>query len=154
MIDTNTFLRGFASRNSAATRLLRSAENRVFVTLLSKPVLDEYHAVLLHDFVRTKFPEITPQWVEKVIARLLFAGEYVRFPNVRFEYPRDPADQKFVELAIKLKATHILSSDQDLLSLPGSNSDAGKRYRQRLPATQIVDAGTFCQLYADELGIC
>lgn len=109
--------------------------------------------VLTDEEIVAKFPEITPKLVEITIRRLRFIGEYLRTPIARFEYPRDPADQKFVELAIDLQATHILSFDQDLLSLPRSRGEAGRRFRQRLPGVQVVDAPTFLDRHGAALGI-
>jgi predicted nucleic acid-binding protein len=55
-----------------------------------------------------------------------------------FVFPRDPADAMLIELAIDARATHIVSYDADLLSLPTSRGDAGKRFRQRLRGTSVV----------------
>lgn len=131
------------ARNSAAATVRRAAEARTFVTLLSKPVLDEYRAVLSDAELGEKFPEITPQVVELTLRRLRFVGDYIRSPRAEFEYRRDPRDRKFVERAIELRATHILSFDKDLLSLPYSRGDAGRRFRQRLPDVTVIDAVTF-----------
>lgn len=121
--------------------------------MLSKSVLDEYRAVLLDDSMIDRFPEITPQLVEVSIRRLRFVGEYVRSTAARFEYSRDPSDQKFIELAIDLRATHILSSDKDLLSLPGGRSDAARRFRQRLANLEVMDAGSFIRDHGAMLDI-
>ena len=146
-------LRGLVVRNSAAARVRRAAEERLLIPLLSKPVIDEYRMVLTDEEVVAKFPEITPELVEITLRRFRFIGEYVRTPTARFQYRRDPDDQKFIELAIDLQATHILSFDQDLLSLPSSKSDAGKRFRQRLPGVDIIDAQTFLQRNGGRLEI-
>jgi putative PIN family toxin of toxin-antitoxin system len=143
VIDTNTLLRGMLSETSAAAKVRRAAEERVVIPLFSKPVLDEYRAVLSHPNLQDRFPDLTARRVAYLIKRLIFVGEYVRFPHAHFEYPRDITDQKFLELAIELEATHIISSDKDLLSLPKSRSDAGKRFRQRLPQALVVEAGDF-----------
>jgi predicted nucleic acid-binding protein len=87
-----------------------------------------------------------------VIERLRYVGDYIRLPKIEFEYNRDPRDQKFLELAITLKATHILSFDADLLSLPTARNDAGRRCRQRLSHTQIVTPEDFLELDATEIG--
>jgi putative PIN family toxin of toxin-antitoxin system len=152
VLDTNTLLRGLVTSSSAAAKVRRAAEQRAFIPLLSKPVLDEYRAVLTDDALIHRFPEITPELVEITIRRLRFIGDYLRSPTVRFEYSRDTRDQKFIELAIGLKATHILSSDQDLLSLSHSEKDAGKRFRQRLPGVEVLDAGSFLRKYGAALG--
>jgi len=125
----------------------------MFVPLLSKPVIDEYRAVLTDEEILDKFPQITRDLVEITIRRLRFIGEYLRTPVARFQYRRDPDDQKFIELAIDLQATHILSFDQDLLSLPGSRGEAGRRFRQRLPGVEVLDARAFLRQHGAELGI-
>ena len=153
VIDTNTLLRGLVAPSSASAKVRHAAERRVFVPLLSKPVLDEYRAVLLDEALAGRFPELTANLVEVTIRRLRFVGDYVRSPGVRFEYRRDERDERFLELAISLRATHILSSDKDLLSLPESPNEAGRRFRQRLAGVQVVEAGTFVDRYMSEIGI-
>jgi putative PIN family toxin of toxin-antitoxin system len=153
VIDTNTLLRGLVSASSAAAKVRRAAEQRVFITLLSKPVLDEYRAVLLDDLIAERFPEITPKLVEVTIRRLRFVGDDVRSPRSRFEYRRDKRDQKFFELAITLRATHILSADNDLLSLPQAQNEEGKRFRQRLPGVEVMEAASFLRVYGARIGI-
>jgi putative PIN family toxin of toxin-antitoxin system len=146
VFDTNTLLHGMANSASAAAKVLRAAERRVVIPILSKPVIDEYRAVLNDEILVGRFPGIKPETVEMVIERLRYVGDYVRTPQVDFEYKRDPRDQKFLELAIALRATHILSFDQDLLSLPSGRNDASRRYRQRLPQTQILKAADFLEI--------
>lgn len=109
--------------------------------------------MLADEQVVSRFPEITPDLVEITIRRLRFIGEYLAIPRARFEYRRDPDDQKFIELAIDLNATHILSFDKDMLSLPGSRGDAGTRFRQRLPEVRVMDANQFIERYSAELRI-
>jgi len=150
VIDTNTLLRGLVTDNSAAAKALRAAEARLFVPLVSKPILDEYRAVLSNPMIVAKFPEITPDLVEVTLRRLRFVGDYLRSPKTKFELARDPRDEKFIELATDLRATHILSFDKDLLSLPSNQGEAGMRFRQLLPGVKVMEAGTFLQEYAAE----
>lgn len=147
VLDTNTLLRGLVSGDSAAAEVLRAAERRLFVPLLSKPVLDEYRAVLTDEALVGRFPEITPRLVEVTLRRLRFVGDYVRLPGVTFHYPRDPSDQKFIELAISLGATHIVSADKDLLSLPIGRGDAARRFRARVPTVRVLPAEQFVREY-------
>lgn len=143
VIDTNTLLRGILSETSAAAKLRRAAENRAVIPLLSKPVLDEYRAVLCRPHLLERFPAISVEKIAFLIQRLLFIGEYVRMPTTRFKYSRDPLDAKFIELAIELRATHIVSADKDLLSLPRGRGDAAKRFRSRLPGVEVLEAQEF-----------
>jgi uncharacterized protein len=140
VIDTNTLLRGVLSETSAAARRRRAAENRAVIPLLSKPVLDEYRFVLAHPHILERFPAISAENIAYLIQRLLFIGEYVRAPTAHFKYLRDPLDAKFIELAIELNATHIVSADKDHLSLPTGRGEAAKRFRSRLPGVEVLEA--------------
>jgi len=147
VIDTNVVLRGFARSESAAGKIVDAAASRRLLLLLDKPVLDEYRAILLDEDLRRRFGTLSPKLVELILTKLRYLGDYVSSHSVRFEYPRDPRDAKFVELAIAGKATHLVSGDKDLLSLPHGRSDAAKRFRQRLPRLSVLNPEQFIQRF-------
>jgi len=121
ILDTNTLVRGLTSQTSAAARVLRTAEQRLILPLISKPLLDEYRGVLTDAALRIRFPQLTSELVAVALHRLRFVGDYVRKPDARFEYRRDPRDEKLIELAIELRASYIITADKDLLSLPAGS---------------------------------
>lgn len=153
VLDTNTLLRALLSQTSAAARILTAAESRAFVTLLIKPLLDEYRAVLTDAETIERFPALSRRRVDVVLARLRFVGEVVHERRVRFDYPRNPSDAKFIELAIAGRATHIVSCDDDLLAPPTGRGGAAKRFRQRLPRVRVMDPTEFVRAHGAELGV-
>jgi putative PIN family toxin of toxin-antitoxin system len=150
ILDTNTLLRGLVADDSAAGRVVSAAESRGFVPLLSKPIIAEYQIVLGDPELLERFPSLSTRRVELAIRRLRFVGDVVQTTKIRFDYPRDPRDGKFIELAIAGRATHLLSYDKDLLSLMASHTDAGKRFRQRLPHLQVMRAAEFLRRHEGE----
>lgn len=146
ILDTNVMLRGLVSSTSAAAEVLASADDRQFITLLSRPVIAEYREILLGEELTRRFPSLTRKRVETAIARLRFRGEYLRRVTERFHYPRDPLDAKFIELAIAGRATHLVTHDSDLLDLPHGRDDAAKRFRQRLPNLQVMESMEFIRI--------
>ncbi len=140
VVDTNTLLRALANAESPSGKVLGACERRRTVILLSKPVIDEYRRVLALVLTDSRKNRIPPRHIELVLRRLRYIGEYHRTVRSRFEYPRDPTDSMLISLAIEGRATHIVSHDKDLLSLPNSRTEAGKRFRQRLPQTRVVTA--------------
>ena len=147
VIDTNIILRGLLNTRSLSGRILDAVEKRRVLLLLSKPVLDEYRAVLTDPAIVERFPELSTEAVEVALRRLRYLSEYFRSVRARFEFPRDPRDEMLIELAISGKATDIVSADNDLLSLPTGHADASKRLRQRLPNLSIVSPGEFLDLH-------
>ena len=143
VLDTNTLFRALVNPTSASGRVVDACEFRRVIVLLSAEILREYHVVLGDADLQARFPGITDRAIERIIGEFLYFGEYQKCVNVRFRLDRDPEDAKFIELAIAGRATHIISHDKDLLSLPASRSDAGRRFRQRLPGVRVQDAATF-----------
>ena len=143
VLDTNTLLSGMANPKSASGRLLAHCESRRAVLLISRPVQAEYRRVLGSAEMLRRNPEITDEAIELVLRRLRYVGEYLRQIEARFRFERDPNDESFIELAIDGSASHLVTNDNDLLSLVRGHDEAAKRFRQRLPALRVLRAGEF-----------
>ena len=137
VVDTNTVLRGLAKPNSTSGRTLASIENGDALLLTSKRVIEEYRLILFDPNILSRFPQLNPRAIEAALRRLIYLSASFGTVRTRFEFPRDPKDEKFLALAIAGGATHLVTFDEDLLSLPNSHTDAAKRLRQRLPGLQI-----------------
>jgi putative PIN family toxin of toxin-antitoxin system len=151
VLDTNIIVRGLVNARSPSGRVLQAVDDRHVLLLLSKPVLAEYRAVLNDPTLTGRFPELTVERVEVALRRLRYVGDYLRTVRARFEFPRDPRDEMLIELAISGKATDLVSSDNDLLSLPPGHGDAAKRLRQRLPHLRVLSPADFLRTHAPEL---
>ncbi len=81
--------------------------------LLSLPVVAELSQVLTRDKFR---PYVTEDEERQFLAVLAGASQWVEI-DVRISDCRDPSDNKFLELAVSGRATHIISGDGDLLAL-------------------------------------
>ena len=55
-----------------------------------------------------------------------------------FEFPRDPTDAHYVDLAIAAHAKLIVSRDLDLLSLGDPQTADGQDFQRRFPGLQIL----------------
>jgi uncharacterized protein len=152
VLDTNVLLAGLVSKSSASQKVVDSLQARKAIPLLSSAVLVEYRAILLHPVIREKFANLTSRRVELALHRLRYVGDVYRNIRVRFELERDPRDAMFVELAIAGEATHIITMDADLLSLPTARTDAGKRFRHRLPRIIVQTPQSFIETWGRDFG--
>jgi putative PIN family toxin of toxin-antitoxin system len=143
VLDTNTLLGGFANRNSAAGRVLDHCESRRVLLLMSRPIQAEYRRVLGSPEMLRRNPQITRGAIELVLRRLRYVGQHVGRVTTQFRFDRDPNDAPFIELAIEESASHLVTADNDLLSLQRGHDDAAKRLRQRLPELRILRAAEF-----------
>ena len=152
VLDTNVLLAGLVSKSSASQKVVDSLQARKAIPLLSPPVLAEYRAVLLHPAIAARFANLTSRRVDLALQRLRYIGDEYRTMRVRFEFERDPRDAIFIELAIAGKATHLITMDPDLLSLPTARTDAGKRFRQRLGRLTVQTPQSFIQTWGNAFG--
>lgn len=136
VLDTNVLLRALVNHSSRSRDVVTACEERRAIALLSKPILDEYRRVFVH--LQQLDESITAFEIQAELRKLRYFGEYVRQVSTKFPFPRDPTDAKLIELAIEAGATHIVTYDADLLSLPTARNEAGKRFRQRLRGVLVV----------------
>lgn len=66
-------------------------------------------------------------------------------PSV-FNYPRDPDDAHYVDLAVATQAFLVVSRDKDLLDLMHDSNAEGKSLRASYPELRIVTPPGFIQL--------
>ncbi len=151
VLDTNILLRGLLNERSASGRILAACENRAFIPLLSLPVLVEYRGILTDPELVERYPQLDEHRVRAVLERLAYVGDVVRRVRVRFRLARDPKDAKLVELAIAARATHVVTTDRDLLDLATGRDDAARRFRQRLPGVLVIQPVDFWERFGGEL---
>lgn len=111
--------------------------------LISRPVQAEYRRVLGSVEILRRNPQITRESIELVLRRLRYVGQYLGQVTVHLRFERDPDDEAFIELAIAGSASHLVTNDNDLLSLPRGHDDSAKRFRQRLPALRVSRPAEF-----------
>ena len=63
-----------------------------------------------------------------------------------FDYPRDPKDKKYINLAAFTKADYIVSLDSDLLDLMTDFTDEAKEFRQRFRLLKVMEPKELLQI--------
>lgn len=112
MFDTNVLVSAFLLAQSKPRQALGRALQQGRV-LLSFASLAELYEVL----AREKFRRyISEEDVRTVLAALTREAQWVEV-DIQVTICRDPKDNKFLELAVSGKATHIITGDTDLLVL-------------------------------------
>ena len=134
-LDTNVLLCALLNPSKSSGKLVRACETRRAISLMSQPLWLEYQIVLKRTAERTE--KFSVENFQLMLRKLRYLGDFSKDVRARFSFPRDPTDVKMIELALHAGATHIATYDPDLLSLPTSRTEAGKRFRQRLHSVRI-----------------
>jgi len=118
-------------------------EAGVITLFVSEPVLREVRDVLTRPKLRRQMPRLTDVRVSALLQRL--ANKAVLIQNVpeEFQYPRDPKDEMYLNLAIVTNATCLVSRDEDLLDLMNTSTDVAREFRRRFPFLRIIKAADF-----------
>ena len=113
VLDTNVAVSAALLRRSTPRRAVDLIIERGRL-LISVPTLSELNEVLR----RPRFNRyLTEERRLEFLEMLVRESESVQI-TTRVAECRDPSDDKFLELAVSGAATHIVSGDEDLLTLP------------------------------------
>ncbi|MGI8467021.1 MAG: putative toxin-antitoxin system toxin component, PIN family [Pyrinomonadaceae bacterium] len=111
--------------------------------LISAAVLDEVAEVLTRPETQARFSKATPEAVEAFVDEMLEQATFIKSVKPHFQYPRDPKDEPYINLAVESEAHYIVSRDKDLLDLMTGRDSASKEFRQRFRPLKIVDTKEF-----------
>jgi uncharacterized protein len=111
VVDTNVFVSAALKESSWPAHTIRWI-SRYGGLLKSEPTERELLTVLQ----RPRFADKLPPWFLPDVRHILDSAEAVQITELA-ALCRDPADDKFVQLAINGRADLIVSGDSDLLSL-------------------------------------
>jgi len=141
VFDTNVVLQATLSGRGPSFAALRLLEEGTIVGVLSPQARQEYEDVLNRPAVRQKNPHLTPERIQLFLDRMESRAEMVTVIRPYLQYPRDPKDEPFLNLAIQERADFIVSRDRDLLDL-----DDSRDFRLLYPFLRIVDPLAFLQI--------
>lgn len=112
VLDTNVLVSALLLDDSVARAAFDRAVARGRV-LLSLPVLAELYEVM----TRPRFRKyVSEEDARRFLAAFVWKTDWVEATEV-LRVCRDPKDNKFLELAVSGRATHMISGDKGLISL-------------------------------------
>src|SRR5437870_3220860 len=98
VFDCMVFLQAAWKPSSVAGACLTVAEQGRVTLFLSAEILEEVQDVLQRQKIRRSFPTLTDESVEDFIDHLLEKGTMVEHVPLVHQLPRDPDDEKYLNL--------------------------------------------------------
>lgn len=145
VFDCNIFFQSLISPAGPAGHALDAAADGRCSLFISEFVLDELRDVTSRSSIVARFrftDERLKLFLESLVELATMVGDV---PHV-FEFPRDPKDARYVDLAVAAQAKLIVSRDLDLLSLGDSATADGRDFKSRFPELQILTPTELLQL--------
>jgi uncharacterized protein len=134
VFDAMVFLQAATNALGPSAACFAHARSGTLVLITSPETIAEIRGLLARPKIRKKFPRLTDETARTFVAeieRISISVENV--PRV-FEYPRDPKDEPYINLAITADADYLTSRDKDLLELMNERD-----FTARFPNTRVLD---------------
>ena len=143
VFDCNTLVQAAASENSAAANCMELVKTGTIELFLSRAVLSELRRVMNYPEVRAISPNMTSERIAEFMGWLAYRGTVIKRVPAIFNYPRDPDDEPYVDLAVTCKAEYLVTRDKDLLSLMTGHTALCKDFRKRTSPLRVVKPAEF-----------
>lgn len=139
VFDCNVYAQALINSRGPAGVLVREVQYGHVRLVISDYVLAEIQA--LPRKVPARY-NLTDRKVETFLVDLIASATKVASVPSAFDYPRDPADAAYVDLAVAGNAEYLVTRDRDLLAL-ASNTPEGRDFKARFPAIRVLDPVSF-----------
>jgi len=144
VFDCVIFVQALIKKSGPAARCLELFEREsLFSLAVSRETLSELRNVLSRSELRQEFSLITDEKVSQLIDLLLFKGNLFRNVPRRIRFPRDAADEAYLNLAISTGATFLVTRDTDLLDLMRWDTEESRDFQRRFRHLKILDPTSF-----------
>jgi len=143
--DCNMFVQAAAFDAGPAGACFRLIEKGSVELFVSKPILAEVRRVLGYTDVLRISPSLTTERIAAFVQRITFRATLVRRVPHILDYPRDPDDEPYIDLAAAVAADYLVTRDKDLLSLMTGHSSICREFRQKTRPLAVVDPVAFLE---------
>ncbi len=116
VVDVNLLIRGTISPRGGSGLLIQALKQRRFLSITSRPHLEELYRVLGYRRLVRKY-RITQQQRQRLVAQLYQRSVWVE-PLGNLTLCRDPKDDYLLEMVLLGQATHLISEDKDFYDDP------------------------------------
>lgn len=150
VFDCNVFVQSLLNPEGIAAKCLELVKNKRVSLFVSKDSLDEFRDVIFRPNIFSKLPNLTSAQIEAFIDDILSISSILKIVPSIFKFPRDPKDEKYINLAIEANADYVVSRDNDLLDLMTQFSIEAKEFRQRYRSLKIVEPIEFLRIIREQ----
>jgi putative PIN family toxin of toxin-antitoxin system len=140
VFDCMILVQAAANAIGEAGRCFAAVEAGFVQLVMSQATRYEAHDVLTRVKVRQKLPSLTDERIAEILDSLDYYALPVEIVPLAMRLPRDPKDEKYLNLAIASDAKYLVSRDNDLLELMLDES-----FRAMYPTLEILEPASFLQ---------
>jgi putative PIN family toxin of toxin-antitoxin system len=128
------FLQAGANPTGPSGACFARVRSGMLALITSPETVAELRGLLARPNIRKKFPHLTDEVAEGLVTEIERISISVDDVPRVFEYPRDPKDEPYINLAIAADADYLTSRDKDLLDLMQD-----PEFTTRFPGIRVLD---------------
>lgn len=144
--DCNIFWRAAFSQHSSGTACVELIRDGTIQHFMSRETLFELRDVLTRPETLLKFSAINPVLIDQFVSDIVKVSVVVRSVPRSFNFPRDPKDEPYIELAGLVNADYLVTYDKDLLDLMTGVDSESKQFRQKFRDLRIMKPDEFLRM--------
>jgi putative PIN family toxin of toxin-antitoxin system len=134
VFDAMVFLQAVANPAGPSGRCFACVRAGELALVTSPDTVEELRGLLARPNFRKKFPSLTDERAAAFMAEVENVSTAIAVVPRVFEYPRDPKDEPYINLAIAAGADYLTSRDKDLLDLMNDQA-----FTSKYPSIRILD---------------
>jgi uncharacterized protein len=134
VFDAMVFLQAIANPSGPSGACFAHVRSGTLTLITSPDTVVELRGLLIRPNIRKKFPHLTDDVARELITEVERISTSLADVPRTFEYPRDPKDEPYINLAIAANADYLTSRDKDLLDLMRDQD-----FRARFPDIRVLD---------------
>ncbi|MCW5941785.1 MAG: putative toxin-antitoxin system toxin component, PIN family [Fimbriimonadaceae bacterium] len=148
VFDCMVFVQIVASKGTSY-RCYQHVTDSAIPLLASPETLGELRSVLDRPELQRKLPGITPARVDALMHHLSELAVLVHPVPGRLQFPPDPKDEPYINLAIEGRAAYLVTRDRALLRLSDPDDSISEALQAIYPALQVLVPEAFLALGGD-----
>jgi putative PIN family toxin of toxin-antitoxin system len=134
VFDAMVFLQAVANPAGPSGACFAHVRSGTLALITSPQTIAELRGLLARPNIRKKFPHLTRDLAEGLVREVQRISTTFDDVPLVFEYPRDPKDEPYINLAIASDADYLTSRDKDLLDLMKDRD-----FTTRFPGIRVLD---------------
>lgn len=144
VLDTVVFVQYLLSGRGHAAGCFDELRKGNFILLMSDDTFAELRNVPLRPKFIAKYPFVTADNVEALVAEIESLAVVISAPPQAFTLKRDPKDEPFIDLAVAGQAQFIVTwNERHLTYLMKQDTNEGRDFCQRFPGITILSPPAF-----------
>ncbi len=146
VFDCMIYLQSLINASGPSAAALRLVDNDIISLFVSMEILKELYDVLSRPKIRIKNRNINDRRRDAFINRISNKATVITNVQRHFIYSRDPKDEKYINLAIEVKAEFLVIRDKDLLDLMTDITQESLNFRRNFCFLKIIDPVKFLKV--------